>query len=187
MQHVNSILDIAKFESGKPAIVQSTFHFGQFIQDIVDGQSGHAGRNQTTIEWEWLGPALEWVAADQAILEQILLNLVGNAIKFTHVGRISIEAEQIIPSDGGCNIELRIIDSGIGISDEDQIRIFDDFETCPDLVVPAVLYLIPMLSSASSIIDATILLLVFSFFFAAVVTIAEEDLHEFKTSSKAKQ
>ena len=130
MQHVNSILDIAKFESGKPAIVQSTFHFGQFIQDIVDGQSGHAGRNQTTIEWEWLGPALEWVAADQAILEQILLNLVGNAIKFTHVGRISIEAEQIIPSDGGCNIELRIIDSGIGISDEDQIRIFDDFETC---------------------------------------------------------
>ncbi|AZV77473.1 response regulator [Parasedimentitalea marina] len=130
MHHVNSILDIAKFESGKPAVVQSTFHLGHFLQDIVDGQSGHAGRNQTTIEWEWLGPSLEWVSTDQTILEQILLNLVGNAIKFTHVGHISIEAEQITPTDDTCNVELRIIDSGIGISDEDQLRIFEDFETC---------------------------------------------------------
>ena len=130
MHHVNSILDIAKFESGKTAVAPTVFHLGRFLQDIVDGQSSHAGRNQTTIEWEWLGPGLTWVKADQTILEQVLLNLVGNAIKFTHAGRISIEAEQIAPPDGTCNVELRIIDSGIGISDEDQERIFEDFETC---------------------------------------------------------
>ncbi len=129
MHHVNSILDIAKFESGKTAVTHSIFHLGQFLQEIVDSQSGHAGHNQTTIEWEWLGPGLAWVKADQTILEQILLNLVGNAIKFTHAGRISIEVERLTPHDGDCNVELRIIDSGIGISQEDQVRIFEDFET----------------------------------------------------------
>jgi len=130
MHHVNSILDIAKFESGKTAVTHSVFHLGQFLQEIVDSQSGHAGHNQTTIEWEWLGPGLAWVKADQTILEQILLNLVGNAIKFTHAGRVSIEVEQLTPHDGDCNVELRIIDSGIGISEADQARIFEDFETC---------------------------------------------------------
>ncbi|MVO16623.1 response regulator [Rhodobacteraceae bacterium CY05] len=130
MHHVNSILDIAKFESGKTSVTQSVFHLGRFLQEIIDSQSGHAGHNQTTIEWEWLGSSMAWVKADQTILEQILLNLVGNAIKFTHAGRISIEVEQLTPHDGDCNVELRIIDSGIGISEADQARIFEDFETC---------------------------------------------------------
>jgi len=130
MHHVNSILDIAKFESGKTAVTHSIFHLGLFLQEIVDSQSGHAGRNHTTIEWEWLGPGLTWVKADQTILEQILLNLVGNAIKFTHAGRISIEIERLTPHEFDAAVELRIIDSGIGISDEDQTRIFEDFETC---------------------------------------------------------
>ncbi|PCJ10204.1 MAG: hybrid sensor histidine kinase/response regulator [Rhodobacteraceae bacterium] len=130
MHHVNSILDIAKFESGRTSVAQTSFHLGQFLQEIIDSQSGHAGRNQTTITWTWLGQGLNWIIADQAILEQILLNLVGNAIKFTRAGRISIEAEQIIPHDDDCNVELRIIDSGIGISEQDQVRIFEDFETC---------------------------------------------------------
>ncbi|NIZ60176.1 hybrid sensor histidine kinase/response regulator [Sedimentitalea sp. CY04] len=130
MHHVNSILDIAKFESGKATVSHTNFHLGRFLQDIVDSQSGHAGRNQTSIEWEWLGTSLDWVNGDKIILEQIMLNLVGNAIKFTHGGRMSIEAEQLLPPDGGCNVEIRIIDSGIGISEEDQLRIFEDFETC---------------------------------------------------------
>ncbi|WP_270920618.1 ATP-binding protein [Parasedimentitalea psychrophila] len=130
MHHVNSILDIAKFESGKTAVAHSIFHLGQFLQEIVDSQSGHAGHNQTTIEWEWLGPGLAWVKADRTILEQVLLNLVGNAIKFTHAGRIRIEVERLTPNDGDCTVELRIIDSGIGISQADQARIFEDFETC---------------------------------------------------------
>jgi len=130
MHHVNSILDIAKFESGKTVLTHSIFHLGQFLQEIVDSQSGHAGRNHTTIQWGWLGPGLAWVKSDQTILEQILLNLVGNAIKFTHSGQVSIEVERITPQDGACNIEMRIIDSGIGISEADQVRIFEDFETC---------------------------------------------------------
>ena len=130
MHHVNSILDIAKFESGKASVSRTNFHLGRFLQDIVDSQSGHAGRNQTTIEWEWLGTSLDWVNGDKIILEQIMLNLVGNAIKFTHGGRISIEVEQLLPPDGVCNVEIRIIDSGIGISEDDQLRIFEDFETC---------------------------------------------------------
>ena len=130
MHHVNSILDIAKFESGKASVSRTNFHLGRFLQDIIDSQSGHAGRNQTTIEWEWLGTSLDWVNGDKIILEQIMLNLVGNAIKFTHGGRISIEVEQLLPPDGVCNVEIRIIDSGIGISEDDQLRIFEDFETC---------------------------------------------------------
>jgi CheY-like chemotaxis protein len=68
---------------------------------------------------------------DAARLQQILLNLVGNAIKFTKDGQILIEAEQL-PRDtasGAAQVEFRIIDTGIGIAPQDQPRVFEDFQT----------------------------------------------------------
>ncbi|MGH1444729.1 MAG: ATP-binding protein [Cognatishimia sp.] len=129
LKHVNSILDIARFESGKLPIEERAFHLGAFLQEIVDSQSGPAENRQTAIGWSWIGPSLDWVHGDEGLLEQILLNLVGNAIKFTENGRIDIELEQTGHKDGAPLIEMRVIDTGIGIAEADQERIFEDFET----------------------------------------------------------
>lgn len=126
MKHVDTVLDIAKFEAGKLEASPAAFHLGHLIQEIVDAQSGHAERHQNVIEWSWVGPRRNWVESDREHLEQVLLNLVGNAIKFTHSGRISIELEQ---AHHGPEVEIRVIDSGIGIAEEDLPKVFDDFFT----------------------------------------------------------
>ena len=129
MEHVNAVLDIAKFEAGKLEISPSTFDLGALLQDIVDGLSGQAERNRTQMSWGWEGAALTWVETDRAHLQQILMNLVGNAIKFTTDGAVQIEVEQSGAGTEKREIEFRIIDSGIGIPEEDQAQIFEDFET----------------------------------------------------------
>lgn len=131
MRHVDTVLDIARFESGQIKPELNETNLGTLLQDIVDGQSGYAEANGNRLDRVWIGPPVEWVLTDTARLQQILLNLVGNAIKFTEGGRISIETERLYrnTADNSVKVEFRIIDTGIGISDEDQSRIFDDFQT----------------------------------------------------------
>lgn len=124
MKHVNSVLDIARFESGKMPVRYTSFHLGELLQEIVDGQSSQAENNQTAMAWRWVGPEATWVSSDRNHIERILLNLVSNAIKFTKGGRVDIEAERQDEE-----VEFRVIDTGIGIAEEDQTRIFEDFES----------------------------------------------------------
>lgn len=130
MQHVDSVLDIARFEAGQLGTKPEPVHLGHLVQDIVDGQSGAAAARGNTLQWSWVGPQIDWVLADAGRMQQVLLNLVGNAIKFTSDGRISIELERLNqPGGNGAEIEFRIIDTGIGISEADQARVFEDFQT----------------------------------------------------------
>lgn len=129
LKHVNSILDIARFESGRLPIREENFHIGEFLQEIVDSQSGGAEQRNSAMSWAWVGPPLTWVKNDKGHFEQILLNLVGNAVKFTQNGRIDIELEQIGQRGASPLLEVRVIDTGIGIPEKDLERIFKEFET----------------------------------------------------------
>ena len=124
MKHVNAVLDVARFESGKMPVRVSNFHVGHLVQEVLDGQSGNAESNATALSWRFLGAPVEWMRSDRNHIEQILLNLVGNAIKFTQGGRVEIEIENLLET-----LEFRVIDTGIGIAEEDQDRIFEDFES----------------------------------------------------------
>ncbi|MCA0872927.1 PAS domain S-box protein [Seohaeicola saemankumensis] len=133
MGHVDAVLDIAKYEAGKLQINAEPVGLSQLLQDIVDAQSGAAEAQGTVIEWNWLGQPMDWAKTDAARLQQILLNLVGNAIKFTEQGRITIEAEvlraPVQEDDAKRWVEIRVIDTGVGIPPEDLQLVFDDFET----------------------------------------------------------
>ncbi|WP_425040315.1 ATP-binding protein [Primorskyibacter sp. S187A] len=130
MNHVDSVLDIARFEAGKLSAAREAVDLSALMQDLVDGQSGNAASKGNAIEWQWVGPARPWVLSDAQRLRQILLNLVGNAIKFTDKGRISLEVECSPTTDPErTEYEFRVIDTGIGIAETDQARVFDDFET----------------------------------------------------------
>ncbi|SFQ69694.1 PAS domain S-box-containing protein [Roseivivax halotolerans] len=131
LNHVDTVLDIARFEAGKLNAKTETLDLGTFMQEIVDGQSGNAASRGNVIEWLWAGPAHPWVKTDTQRLRQILLNLVGNAIKFTENGRISLELERAeSTADPQKSIyEFRVIDTGIGIAPENLDRVFEDFHT----------------------------------------------------------
>lgn len=129
MGHVNSILDIAKYEAGKMEILSQPVDLNALMTDVIDGQRGHAQMQGTEIDWQWLGPPLQWVLTDAGRLHQVLLNLLGNAVKFTRQGQVTIELE-CLPGKGLPKVvEFRVIDTGHGIPDEDLERIFEDFET----------------------------------------------------------
>ncbi len=130
MRHVDSVLDVARYEAGKLPIRIDGTDLSVLLQELTDSQRDSASARGTTLTWAWEGTPRPWVRTDRAALEQILLNLLGNAIKFTANGSISIEVEALAEKkDGVPLIELRVIDSGIGIPAETAPHVFDDFVT----------------------------------------------------------
>ena len=131
MNHVDTVLDIARVESGTIKPRKEPAHLGQLLQNIVDAQSSHAKSTGNKLISRWIGEPTDWVITDGPRLQQVLLNLVGNAIKFTDQGQITVEAERLYRNSRSrtVEIEFRVIDTGIGISKEDLAHIFDDFHT----------------------------------------------------------
>ncbi|SNS51791.1 PAS domain-containing hybrid sensor histidine kinase/response regulator [Tropicimonas sediminicola] len=128
LHHVNDVLDISKFEAGRMEINSEVFDLAALLSDVVAGQSSVAAAHGNKLVEVWTSPKPGEVRGDPVRLRQVLLNLVNNALKFTHAGEVRLEAE--VNGTGRRRVaEFRVIDDGIGISDADQARIFDDFET----------------------------------------------------------
>lgn len=130
--HVNSVLDISKAEAGGMQIVEARFDLDRMIDDTVANQSGLAATRGTKLSVVQLSGPLGEVVGDAGRIRQILLNLIGNAVKFTDNGTVTVETECLVDSTGlpGRKLfEFRVIDSGIGISEDDLARIFEDFVT----------------------------------------------------------
>lgn len=126
LHHVNDVLDVSRLDAGPVQIAQAPFALAPLLTELLDSQKGQAQRNNDTIEMEIIGAEDATVLGDQIKLRQILLNLTSNAIKFTHNGVIRLEVERHPSSN---EFEFRVIDTGIGITEEDLARIFDDFVT----------------------------------------------------------
>ena len=131
LSHVDSVLDIARFEAGKLSVLREPTDLGALMQEIVDGQGGHATSRGNDLTWHWTGTPQPEVTTDRQKLRQILLNLVGNAIKFTENGSILLEIEQTDPEtrDSPPVYEFRVVDTGPGIAEDEVDRIFEDFHT----------------------------------------------------------
>lgn len=125
MSHISDVLDITKYDAGKLQLRPVAMNISTLLQDIVDNQSGAALAHDTTIEWGWVGPATDWIRADRNRLQHVLMNVIGNAVKFTRHGKISILAEVTAPSD----LRISVSDTGIGMNADLQTQIFDDFMT----------------------------------------------------------
>ena len=124
---VNDVLDLSKFEAGKMRAEARPFSLDRLVAGVVETAAPLAQAFGNTLTWRWVGTPAQTAIGDARRLRQVLLNLVGNAVKFTHGGSVEIEAE-ILGRDRD-RLELRVIDSGIGIAEADLDRIFNDFET----------------------------------------------------------
>ncbi|MEN8831737.1 ATP-binding protein [Pacificibacter sp.] len=124
MSHVSDVLDIARYDSGKLSLRSEPLNISALIQAIVDNQSGMASAQETTLDWGWDGPAQHWINGDSERLQHILMNLIGNAVKFTKHGRVSVTA-----SWQDDMLRFVIEDTGIGIPPDLVDHVFDDFVT----------------------------------------------------------
>lgn len=124
LNHVSDVLDIARYDSGKINTVLQPLSISNLLQDIIDSQSGMAAEHGTSLEWNWSGPEQEWVSSNPDRLQHILMNLIGNAVKFTIKGSVLVNVEW-----HNNEATFSISDTGTGIDAELQTRMFDDFVT----------------------------------------------------------
>ncbi|MEI4488005.1 ATP-binding protein [Frigidibacter sp. MR17.14] len=125
---VNDVLDLSAFEAGKLRAQARSFRIDEVLDDVVHSQRHAAQEGGNRLDWRWEGPAPGMVSGDDARIRQVLLNFVGNAIKFTRDGEITLEAEMLSQDADGAQVEFRVIDTGTGIAQENLDRIFRDFE-----------------------------------------------------------
>ncbi|MFN4129039.1 MAG: ATP-binding protein [Paracoccaceae bacterium] len=127
--HVDSVLDITRSVSGQILLSDTPFVMDRLIDDCIANQAGLARTGGNTIRHLAPTGPLGTVRGDPGRLQQILLNLIGNAVKFTRNGAITVETERLLHRSTPEMIEIRISDTGIGIPKADLDRVFEDFAT----------------------------------------------------------
>ncbi|HNS15775.1 MAG TPA: ATP-binding protein, partial [Syntrophorhabdaceae bacterium] len=118
---INDVLDISKIEAGQLQLAYEDVDVRQVIEKVVQTTRPLAENKGIGLDFRIIDGDMG-IKADYRRLEQILLNLAGNAIKFTEKGSVNIICE----SDGP-NLNVRVVDTGIGIKEEDMETIFKTF------------------------------------------------------------
>jgi signal transduction histidine kinase/CheY-like chemotaxis protein len=126
---INDILDMSKIEANKFELSDGEFNFEKMLQRVVNVVNHRVEeKNQALIVH--LDRAIPQILlGDEQRLIQVITNLAGNAVKFTpEWGNIRLETHLLAEEDDICTIKIEVIDSGIGISEEQQSRLFSPFE-----------------------------------------------------------
>lgn len=119
---VNSLLDISRIESGKVTMKCEPYELKEIITTVVDLLAVQLKEKDIQMSTN-IHKETDYVFADRQQLERVLINLIGNAVKFTpNKGRITIDTS---PKDG--SVQIEVTDTGIGIPQEAQAAIFDEF------------------------------------------------------------
>ncbi len=124
---INDVLDFSKIESGNISFEKSPFMLKELIADIVQTFHYDSIKKQIELNYSIDDKTPEVLVGDNTRLRQVLLNLVGNAIKFTKKGSVKIDVRGQTQNAGNCIILFRVSDTGIGISPEKLATIFDRF------------------------------------------------------------
>ncbi|MBF0185025.1 MAG: PAS domain S-box protein [Magnetococcales bacterium] len=129
---LNDILDFSKIEAGKMMVERTPTPLREVVEGSVQLMYATASGKGLDLS-VYVAPQLpRWLLADPTRLRQIILNLVGNAVKFTntrdlHAGRVAVRAEALHPTEGASQLKLTIRDNGIGINAEAQKKLFKPF------------------------------------------------------------
>jgi signal transduction histidine kinase/ActR/RegA family two-component response regulator len=124
---VDDILDISRIEAGRYALERSPFNLDDLIGHVADLTRPLAGKKGVALKLERSSETPPRLIGDSLRLGQILINLVGNAIKFTHQGEVGVSIRTIPAADGGILLECRVRDTGIGIPADRIDAIFEPF------------------------------------------------------------
>jgi len=125
---INDILDFSKIEAGKLAVEQIRYSPVQILAEVESLESANAVRKDLRFEVKALGPMPATITTDPTRLRQVLVNLVSNAIKFTHQGSVTLHARFLATEPSGYpRIQFDVVDTGVGISAEQREQLFRPF------------------------------------------------------------
>jgi signal transduction histidine kinase len=119
---INDLLDISKLEAGKAQLHRGAVDVLALVNECVESVSSLAREKKLALVSEVL-PDVGDVFGDGPKIKQVLLNLLGNAIKFTDAGEVRLRVER-----QGADLRVSVTDTGIGVPPEDQERIFESFQ-----------------------------------------------------------
>lgn len=127
MSLINDILDISKIESGKMTLVNVEYRTSDLLHDVYDLIYTLASQKGLDFIMEIDSKLPSVLFGDANRLKNILVNLLNNAVKYTPAGFVKLEIRCTYPSTSPLTIEMRVIDSGIGIKEKELPRLFDVF------------------------------------------------------------
>jgi signal transduction histidine kinase len=121
---INQVLDLSKIEAGKLELNPQTVQLGPLIKDVIGtaGQLAEQNKNRLVVD---ANENLGALTVDPMRLRQILFNLLSNACKFTKAGEVKLAARKV--SNGSNFVEFVVSDTGIGMTPEQQAKLFEEF------------------------------------------------------------
>ncbi|WP_374762919.1 hybrid sensor histidine kinase/response regulator [Yunchengibacter salinarum] len=127
---LNDLLDLSKIEAGRVELETIGFRLSDVCQHVVDQSIPAADRKGVSLTFEHDGHVPDYVLGDPTRLQQVLLNLVNNAVKFTYEGEVTLAVtgtEKPVPTGTPATIHIEVQDTGIGIAPETMERLFEPF------------------------------------------------------------
>ena len=124
---INDILDFSKIEAGKLQLERIPFDIRRTIQEAIDLSRPAVQKKQLKLSLRMDPDIPSYLLGDPIRLRQVLVNLVGNAVKFTDLGFVEVSVTSENPSNQQHGLSITVRDTGIGISPELQTHIFDAF------------------------------------------------------------
>ena len=128
LQLINDILDMSRIESGRMVLKNEEFSFNDLVDYINDTFTTHCHNNEQEFSCSVKDKMDDFYIGDAMRLRQVLINILGNSVKFTDKGgKVSLEVSKKGDSEDKTEVEFKISDTGIGISKEFLPHIFDSF------------------------------------------------------------
>jgi PAS domain S-box-containing protein len=125
---INDVLDFSKVESGKVELEQAPLRVRECVGDAVKALALRAHAKGLELALDIHSDVPEWVVGDGGRLRQVVINLVGNAIKFTPAGEVVVNVDLQHQEDGQAELLFCVADTGIGIAPEKIDKVFEAFE-----------------------------------------------------------
>lgn len=125
---INDVLDFSKVESGKVELEHLPFSLRESIGDAVKSLALRSHDKGLELALDVSPSVPDWLVGDSGRLRQIVINLVGNAIKFTREGEVVVEVSQLERHNGAVDVQFCVADTGIGIPPDKLDKVFEAFE-----------------------------------------------------------
>jgi PAS domain S-box-containing protein len=127
---INDVLEVSKIEAGRMQIEIAAYDLGSMIRDVTDMMRQRAQEKGLTLLLDQASDFPRYIRGDKARLRQVLINLVGNAVKYTSEGGVTIRLGT--KESASDHLLMEVEDTGPGISPENQKRLFNPFVTVSD-------------------------------------------------------
>jgi signal transduction histidine kinase/DNA-binding NarL/FixJ family response regulator len=130
---INSVLDLARIEAGKIELFPDLLHLPTLARTVSDIIQIQAQEKNLRFVCDAPDDLPDTVLADGKRLGQVLLNLLSNAVKFTSTGSVRLNLRRLAGGDGSVRMRFEVVDTGIGIREDEMVRIFRPFEQAADV------------------------------------------------------